>query len=133
MEKRSPNGLLFPVIWIRQIAVVVGFGKGWENTSHPEANEFVTGLVKVYVSAKEKPEIINADEREIMAIYPIDNDGVERKWRYAFQTIEQLLPYLQINLPTNSSNSYQIFMPKRSDKYKTMWYDSKYNAGDVID
>lgn len=109
---------------------IIGFGKVCENTYHPKANEFVTGLVKVYVSAKEKPQIINADEREIMAIYPIDNDGVERKWRYAFQTIEQLLPYLQINLPTNSSNSYQIFMPKRSDKYKTMWYDSKYNAGD---
>lgn len=109
---------------------IIGFGKVCENTYHPKANEFVTGLVKVYVSAKEKPQIINADEREIMAIYPIDNDGVERKWRYAFQAIEQLLPYLQINLPTNSSNSYQIFMPKRSDKYKTMWYDSKYNAGD---
>ena len=25
---------------------------------------------------------------------------------------------------------YQILMPKRTDKYKTMWYDSKYNAGD---
>ena len=109
---------------------IIGFGKVCEDSYHPKANEYVTGLVEVYVSAKEQPNVINADDREIIAIYPIDGDGIERKWRYAFQTIEQLLPYLQINLPTNSCANYQIFMPKRSDKYKTMWYDSKYNAGD---
>ena len=109
---------------------IIGFGKVCEDDFHPKANEYVTGSIDVFVSAKEQPQIVNADDRKIMAIYPIDGDGVERKWRYAFQTIEQLLPYLQINLPTSSCNNYQIFMPKRSDKYKTMWYDSKYNAGD---
>lgn len=109
---------------------IIGFGKVCDDDFHPKANEYVTGNMEVYVNAKEQPRSVNADEREIMAVYPIDGDGVERKWRYAYQTIEQLLPYLQINLPTSSCNNYQIFMPKRSDKYKTMWYDSKYNAGD---
>ena len=109
---------------------IIGFGKVCDDDFHPKANEYVTGNIEVYVNAKEQPQSVNADEREIMAVYPIDGDGVERKWRYAFQTIEQLLPYLQINLPTNSCKNCQIFMPKRTDKYKTMWYDSKYNAGD---
>lgn len=94
---------------------------------HPTANETVSGFIEVFKSASQKPLKLNADELDIIAVYPIDSDRIERKWRYAFQTIEQLLPYLQV---TNNNGLYQILMPKRTDKYKTMWYDSKYNAGD---
>lgn len=106
---------------------IIGFGVVSSDDYHPAANENVSGVIEVYKSATQKPLILNADELNIIAVYPIDSDGIERKWRYAFQTVEQLLPYLQI---TNGNGIYQIFMPKRTDKYKTMWYDSKYNAGD---
>ena len=109
---------------------IIGFGLVSPDDYHPQANEHLSGVVEVYVSASRSPLTINADDVDVMAIYPIDGDGIERKWRYAFQTIEQLLPYLQLNSPTNSKGYYQVFMPKRTDKYKTMWYDSKYNAGD---
>lgn len=119
----------FYPIYIEQNSVI-GYGKVCDDSFHPKANEIATGTIEVYVSSKELPQIIDSDDRHIMAIYPIDGDGIERKWRYAFQTIEILIPYLQLCAPTKACSSYQILMPKRSDKYKTMWYDSKYNAGD---
>lgn len=106
---------------------VIGFGVVSADDYHPTANETVSGFIEVFKSASQKPLKLNADELDIIAVYPIDSDRIERKWRYAFQTIEQLLPYLQV---TNNNGLYQILMPKRTDKYKTMWYDSKYNAGD---
>lgn len=106
---------------------IIGFGVVSADDYHPTANETVSGFIEVFKSASQKPLKLNADELDIIAVYPIDSDRIERKWRYAFQTIEQLLPYLQV---TNNNGLYQILMPKRTDKYKTMWYDSKYNAGD---
>ena len=64
----------------------------------------------------------------IIAIYPIDDQGIERKWRYAFQSITEIYDYLIIE-KTRLGN-FQIKMPKYSDQFKTMWYLSKYNAGD---
>lgn len=106
---------------------IIGFGAVSADDYHPTANETVSGFIEIFKSASQKPLMLNADKLDIIAVYPIDSDRVERKWRYAFQTIEQLLPYLQV---TNSNGLCQILMPKRTDKYKTMWYDSKYNAGD---
>lgn len=106
---------------------VIGFGAVPADDYHPTANETVSGFIEIFKSASQKPLMLNADELDIIAVYPIDSDRVERKWRYAFQTIEQLIPYLQV---TNNNGLCQILMPKRTDKYKTMWYDTKYNAGD---
>lgn len=64
----------------------------------------------------------------LIAVYPIDNEGIERKWRYAFQSIGEIFEYLRAKVSRGSS--IQIEMPKFEDQFKTLWSDSLYNAGD---
>ena len=51
-----------------------------------------------------------------IAVYPIDKEGVERKWRYAKDSIEKIFNTLQADKGKNGN--YEIKMPKLSDKVK---------------
>ncbi len=62
-----------------------------------------------------------------VAVYPIDEDGIERKWRYARNTVETIKSILRVK---NVRGIYQIEKPQITEKYKTVWSDSKYIAGD---
>ncbi|MCU0849277.1 MAG: site-specific DNA-methyltransferase [Spirochaetes bacterium] len=62
------------------------------------------------------------------AIYPIDQKGVERKWRYAQDTIEDIKNKLRIK--KEKSGKYTIEIAKTDKHFKTAWYNKKYNAGD---
>lgn len=64
----------------------------------------------------------------IIEVYPIDDEGIERKWRYARQTVEQVKRYLKID--QSRKGNYQIKLAKATEQFKTIWYASKYNAGD---
>lgn len=65
---------------------------------------------------------------KVIAIYPIDGEGVERKWRYERGTVESILHLLKID--KTKDGLYQIMKAKADDQFKTMWYSSLYNAGD---
>lgn len=67
-------------------------------------------------------------DNPVIAVWPIDDEGVERKWRYAYQSIGEIYDYLKAE--TSRKGNYQIKMPKYSDQFKTLWSDSRYNAGD---
>ena len=58
-------------------------------------------------------------------IYPIDSKGVERKWRYARQSVEGIRHLLRIK---NIKNGYDIEIGKDFGTHKTVWTDSKYDA-----
>jgi adenine-specific DNA-methyltransferase len=58
-------------------------------------------------------------------VYPIDTKGVERKWRYARQTVEQIMPQLRAK---KTKNGYDIEIGKTSMIFKTVWTDSRYDA-----
>lgn len=58
-------------------------------------------------------------------VWPIDGHGIERRWRFAFDTVHEILDELE---PTNTKGEYQIQRRKRFYTRKTMWLDSKYNA-----
>lgn len=62
-----------------------------------------------------------------IAIYPIDKEGVERKWRYAKDSIKRILSNLRID---EGKNGFEVKMPKTHDKFKTIWDKSEYIAGD---
>ena len=64
----------------------------------------------------------------VVAIYPIDSQGVERKWRYARDTVESIRELLKIETARNGD--FQVMKAKADEQFKTLWYDSKYNAGD---
>lgn len=63
-----------------------------------------------------------------IAIYPIDDDGVERKWRYARDTVEGIWHLLKVEV--SRSGALQIMKAKADAQFKTMWYSPLYNAGD---
>lgn len=63
-----------------------------------------------------------------VAIYPIDAKGIERKWRYARDSVESIRKLLIVD--TANTGDLQVRKAKADEQFKTMWYNSKYNAGD---
>ncbi|MBK9334983.1 MAG: hypothetical protein IPM96_21920 [Ignavibacteria bacterium] len=87
---------------------IIDFGEVCEDTFHPKASNIKKGKFSL--------------------IYPIDNEGVERKWRYARDTVKSIKDRLKVEVDSNGV--IQIKIAKVSRPFKTMWYDTKYNAGD---
>ena len=58
-------------------------------------------------------------------IYPIDAKGIERKWRYARQTVESIFDLLRVK---KTKIGYDIEIGKNFGTYKTVWTDSKFDA-----
>lgn len=58
-------------------------------------------------------------------IYPIDTKGIERKWRYARQTVESIFDLLRVK---KTKTGYDIELGKNFETYKTVWTDSKFDA-----
>jgi adenine-specific DNA-methyltransferase len=61
-------------------------------------------------------------------IYPVDSQGVERKWRYARNTVESILHLLKVHVTRDGE--VQIVKAKAQKTLKTVWDDTKYIAGD---
>ena len=72
------------------------------------------------------PKKIEKNGSEIY-IYPIDSNGVERKWRYAKDSFESIKDYLIIEGDVNFD--FDIKLPQINASYKTVWVNSKYDAG----
>jgi len=58
-------------------------------------------------------------------VYPIDKNGVERKWRYARHSIEEIKHLLRAK---GVKGGYDIEIGKDFGVYKTVWQDSRYDA-----
>lgn len=84
---------------------IIGFGGVSPNDCHPKKNELL--------------------EDGSIAVYPIDAKGVERKWRYARQSVEGILDYLAVK---KTRGVYDIELGKPFGTYKTVWSDPKYDA-----
>lgn len=85
---------------------IVGFGNVCPDNFHPKQTEFVDG--KYYV-------------------YPIDKNGIERKWRYARQTVETILKMLKTR---KTDTGYEILIGKTFGVQKTVWNDKRYDANE---
>lgn len=64
---------------------------------------------------------------DIIAIYPIDPQGVERKWVFARNTVESILDELNPKFD-KKKNEWDIIRTKKRFNFKTVWSDSKYSA-----
>lgn len=84
---------------------IIGFGDVVENDVHPKANEVVN---------------------DVTYIYPIDMGGVERKWRYARNSIEGVKHLLRVF--NRKDGIIDIEIGKDFGQYKTVWMDKKYDA-----
>lgn len=69
----------------------------------------------------------NVDESNgIIAIYPIDNNGVEKKWVFERGTVESILDELWVK--DISSSEIDIMRTKKKFRFKSCWFDKKYSA-----
>ena len=89
---------------------IIGFGDVWTNVDqHPSG-----------------PNVTRDDG--VIEIYPIDSDGIERKWRYERGTVEEIKGKLRV--VESHNGTFQVKIAKTADQFKTVWYDPRYNAGD---
>lgn len=78
------------------------------------------------------PDNFNPKKREVQVkdhihVYPLDNDHVERKWRYARQSVEQVKHLLRAR---KKNGQWDIEIGKDFGQYKTVWVDPKYDANE---
>jgi len=87
---------------------IIGFGDVAPNNYHPSSS--------------------NEKKRDgTVFIWPIDNKGIERKWRYARQSVEEIKDILVLK---NSGKEIQVLIAKDYGVYKTVWLDKRYDASE---
>lgn len=95
----------FPILVDLEKNEIIGFGEIVKDGIHPEQTEIKDGVAY---------------------IYPIDTKGIERKWRYARQTIESISEMLHV--VKKNENRYEIMLGKNFGQYKTVWQSPLYDA-----
>lgn len=60
-------------------------------------------------------------------VWPVDSQSIERKWRYARQSVESIKHLLRVK---KVSNGYDIEIGKDFGTVRTVWQDSKYDASE---
>ena len=74
------------------------------------------------------PSSANLDVGDgLVAVYPIDAQGNERKWVFSRQNVEKIKDELTVQW-NNSRNIWDIIRRKTVFNYKTVWDDRRYNA-----
>lgn len=63
----------------------------------------------------------------IMEIWPIDDNGNEKKWRYSVTSVNQILPKLEIK---RGRNNFQIIFNQDMGTMKSLWTGAKYDASE---
>lgn len=85
---------------------IVDFDDVCDDSYHPTKNIFKDNIVK---------------------IYPIDSKNIERKWRYARQSIQSIKHLLRARI---KNGSWDVEIGKDFGQYKTVWIDPKYDANE---
>jgi adenine-specific DNA-methyltransferase len=86
---------------------IIGFGEVADKDYHPKkSTEFKKG--KYFV-------------------WPIDGKGIERKWRYARQSVEAIRHLLRVKM---GKNGFEIEIGKDYGTVRTVWQDSRYDAAE---
>ena len=106
-ERSTARNCFFPIFV--QHGEVIGYGDVCEDVFHPQASN-----------------MIHSDGS--IAVYPIDPKGIERKWRYARNSVEQIAHLLKAH--TTRDGEVQIVKANEEKQVKTVWDDSRYIAGD---
>lgn len=105
-ERTDAKNCFYPIIVNIDSSEIVGFGDVLQDNVHPNKNEFHDNLVY---------------------IYPIDSKSIERKWRYARQTVEDIKHLLRARI---KSGVWDVEIGKDFGQYKTVWIDPKYDANE---
>ena len=103
-ERTDAKNCFYPVLV--KNGKIIGFGDVSPDDFHPEQTEW---------------------KGEIAYIYPIDNSGVERKWRYARQSVEDIADMLRAK---STGDGYQVEIGKTFGLYRTVWTDKRYDSNE---
>ena len=106
-ERFTAKNCFYPIFV--EAGEVVGYGNVCDDIFHPG-----------------RPNVAEPDGR--IAVYPVDSKGVERKWRYARNSVERINHLLKAH--TTKSGEVQIHKANDEQQFKTVWDDPKYIAGD---
>ncbi len=105
--RSDAKNCFYPIVVDPKTSEIIEFGEVCEDDFHPSKREIIKGG-KVY-------------------IYPIDNDNIERKWRYARQSVEEIKHLLRAR---KKSGQWDVEIGKNFGQYKTVWVDPKYDANE---
>ena len=104
---RTDAANCFYPIYVKE-AKVIGFGDVCEDAFHPSE--------------------VNVDAGNgVLAVYPIDAQGNERKWVFSRQNVEGIKDELTVEW-NNSRKIWDIIRRKTRFNYKTVWDSKRYNA-----
>ena len=89
-------------------------------------NEKIVGFGEVLLDDRKHPK---QEEKKAgySYIYPIDIQGIERKWRYARQTVEGIKDLLRVK---KVKNHLEIELGKNFGTFRTVWQDARYDANE---
>ena len=87
---------------------IVGFGEVCDDDFHPGG-----------VNLK--------GEDGVIEVYPIDSNGIEKKWVFALDTVESILNELSAKYDSKRA-AWDIIRTKSKFRYKSLWSDKRYNA-----
>lgn len=105
--RSDAKNCFYPIVVDPKTSEIIEFGVVCEDDFHPSKREIIKDG-KVY-------------------IYPIDNDNIERKWRYARQSVEEIKDLLRAR---KKSGQWDVEIGKNFGQYKTVWIDPKYDANE---
>lgn len=103
-ERSDAKNCFYPILV--KDGAIIGFGDVCPDEFHPRQTEVVEG---------------------VSYVYPIDKAGVERKWRYARQSVEAIASMLRAK---QTNYGYEIELGKTFGLYRTVWNDKRYDAND---
>ncbi len=104
-ERKDAKNCFYPIIVDKETLEIIEFGEVCEDSFNPTS--------------------INEIEGNTIKIYPIDGKGIQRKWRYAKQSVEEIKNLLRVRLKTGV---YDVELGKDFGQYKTVWVDNRYDA-----
>lgn len=87
---------------------IIGVGEVPDDSFHPSSNN-----------------IIHDDG--IMEIWPIDDNGNEKKWRYSVTSVTRIMEKLEVK---NGREAYQIVFNQDMGVMRSLWVDAKYDASE---
>lgn len=73
---------------------------------------------------KEQSKSLKDDTIEV---WPIDPQGIERKWRYSVEGIKRVWNLLRVK---ETRGTVQIHILKEDDRYRTVWTGTRYDANE---
>ncbi len=105
--RSDAKNCFYPIIVDKQSKQVIGFGAVCEDSFSPKARMI--------------------EHADTYAIYPVDDGGVERKWRYAYQSVAKVKHLLRAR---EVKGIWDIQIGKDFRQYPTVWQNTKYDANE---